>query len=102
MDAIVVYFQSTSNFPSWTSRVRSRLPLFNLKPYSCFTYPVVRLDTLQVLLDQRDSRDLMRSNRLLDLRDGGLLNVKRRRDRHQADEEQNGYRNHLRVRIQFC
>ena len=73
---------------------------------------VVRLDALQVLLNQRDSRDLMRPDRLLDLRDGGLLHVKRssplrgrcrRRDRHEADDEQSacipcrqdGHRDHF-------
>ena len=52
---------------------------------------VVCLDALQVLLDQRDSCDLMRLDRLLDLRDRGLLNVKRRSGEQHSD----GYWDHF-------
>jgi len=44
VDAIVVYIQSTPNFPSWTSRVRSRLPL------SSFQVVVARVRTLTYFL----------------------------------------------------
>ena len=53
------------------------------------TRAVVRLDALQVLLDQRDSRDLMRPDCLLDLDDGGLLDMERN------EEHNDGHRDHF-------
>src|SRR2546422_5218992 len=52
VDAVILYFQLTSNFPSWTSRVRSPSPALNFQELPAFQIRVQPNAAHSLLVDQ--------------------------------------------------
>jgi hypothetical protein len=67
VDAIVVYIQSTPNFPSWTSRVRSPSPALRIKKleaihgFSVTAITALR-DVVEITTFSRQDRNLICSS----------------------------------------